>query len=289
MDIENHENFVKKLKLPSHFSFIGIFRYFMLIILTFITLFPLLWLFMTSLKSEVDIFAKPPVLHFQPTLQAYSYIMKMGFFESYFLNSLIVAVLTVVASLIIGGLGAYSLARFQFHGSSFLAFIVLALRMLPGVVIVIPLYLIMQRFGLINTKISLVIAHTALNLPFVVWMLRSYFMSIPRELEEAAMLDGASRLLSIRKIIVPLSAPGIVATAMFTFLLSWNEFLFALNLTFSPKAQTMPVAVTGFISARGIAWGELSAAATIMLLPGIVFGVFARKYIVSGLVGGAIK
>ncbi|NPV52426.1 MAG: carbohydrate ABC transporter permease [Firmicutes bacterium] len=279
----------KMLKPPSRSSFIGALRYSILIILTFIALFPLIWLFMTSLKNEIDIFARPPVLVFQPTFQAYRYIIKMGFLEKYFLNSLIVATLTVAVSLIIGGLGAYSLARFRFAGNSFLAFTILASRMLPGVVLVIPLYLLMQRFKLTNTRTALIIAHTAFNLPFVVWILRSYLASIPRELEEAAMIDGASRLLAIRKVIAPLSTPGIIATAMFTFLLSWNEFLFALNLTFSPEAQTMPVAVTGFISARGIAWGELSAAATVMLLPGLVFGIFARKYIVSGLTRGAIK
>ncbi|MCD6318547.1 carbohydrate ABC transporter permease [Candidatus Aerophobetes bacterium] len=272
-----------------NFRTILVGKYLLLFILSVLSLFPIFWLIITSIKMEVDIFARPPLLIFRPTIQHYVYVLKTGFFGSYFLNSLSVALFTTFFSIIIGGLGAYSLARFKFYGDKLMAFLILSFRMLPPVALVIPMYLLARKFGLANTKLSLIIAYTAFNLPFVTWMLRSYLDNVPVEVEEASMIDGASRMSTLVRITLPLSLPGIFATAIFCFLLSWNEFIFALSLTSSPKAQTLPVAVSGFISARGIAWGELSASTFIMLLPAFLFGVFAQRYIIKGLIPGAIK
>lgn len=267
----------------------NIFRYIILTILSISTLFPIYWLMATSLKSERDIFASPPVFKFKPLYDSYNYILESGFIHTYLLNSVIVTVFTVCFTLIIGSLCAYSLVRLRFKGNKMLAITILAFQMLPGVVIVVPLFIIMKNFGLINTKTSLIITYVAYNLPFAVWLLSSYFSSIPMAIEEAALIDGANRFQIYWKIILPLSLPGLLATAVFVFIFAWNEFLFAVNLTATPEAQTMPVAVTSFIQARGVAYDRLSAAAFIMLIPGIFFGIFARKYLVKGLTAGSVK
>jgi ABC-type glycerol-3-phosphate transport system permease component len=161
--------------------------------------------------------------------------------------------------------------------------------MLPPVALVIPIYLIMQFFHILNTLGAVIILHTTLTLPFSIWMLRSYFMAIPVELEEAAFMDGAGRFLILYRVIAPLSLPGVFATSIFAFVQSWNEYIFALTLTSTPKSQTLPVGVAGFITARGVAWGELSAAGTLMLIPVIIFSIFMQRYLKSGLFTGAMK
>lgn len=274
---------------PKSLRFLVMGRYSLLAILSAISVFPIIWLFLSSIKTQVDLFARPPVLFFKPTAQYYIYCLETGFFGSYFVNSLIVALFTTFFSIIIGGLGGYSLARFRFCGDKFMAFLILSFRMLPAVTLVIPMYLLARKFGLVNTKLSLIIAYVAFNLPFVTWMIRNYMDNIPVEVEEAAMTDGASRISTLVRITLPLSLPGLFSTAIFCFLLSWNEFIFATSLTSSPKAQTFPVAVSGFIGCRGIAWNALAASTCIMLLPPLLFGIFAQRYIIRGFVPGAIK
>jgi len=274
---------------PRSLRLLAIGRYSILTFLSAISLFPIIWLFISSIKKQVDLLARPPVWFFKPTAQYYIYCLERGFFGNYFINSLIVALFTTFLSIIIGGLGGYSLARFRFYGDKFMAFLILAFRMLPAVTLVIPMYLLARKFGLVNTKLSLIIAYVAFNLPFVTWMIRSYMDNIPVEVEEAAMTDGASRIRTLVKITLPLSLPGLFSTAIFCFLLSWNEFIFATSLTSSPKAQTFPVAVSGFIGCRGIAWSALAASTCIMLLPPLLFGILAQRYIIKGFVPGAIK
>ena len=264
-------------------------RYLILTFFSAVSIFPIIWLFLSSIKMQVDLLARPPVFFFKPTVQYYIYCFKTGFFGSFFVNSLVVALFTTFFSIIIGGIGGYSLARLRFYGKRFLAFFILSLRMLPAVLLVIPIYILARELGIINTKLSLVITYIAFNLPFVTWMLRSYMDNIPVEVEEAARTDGASRIYTLIKITFPLSLPGLFSTAIFCFLLSWNEFIFATTLTSSPKAQTFPVAVSGFIGCRGIAWSALAASTCIMLVPPLLFGIFAQRFIIRGFISGALK
>jgi multiple sugar transport system permease protein len=265
------------------------FRYLVLLLFTIIAAFPILWLFLTSIKSDRDLFSLPPPLLFRPTWEGYRRVFDVGFFRYNLANSCIAAVGTVAVTLILGVPAAYTLARGKSIFTSIQGILILTARMLPSIVLVIPLYLLAQRFGLSNTHLALIIAYTALNLPFAIWAIRGFVLTIPIELEQAALVDGCSFMQILRYIVLPLALPGIAASAAFIFLTCWNEFILALSLTYSQQAQTMPVAVTSFISARGIAWRELAAAACVMLLPGLLFGIFARRFLVAGLTHGAVK
>ncbi|HYY26457.1 MAG TPA: carbohydrate ABC transporter permease [Chthoniobacterales bacterium] len=268
--------------------FLG-FRYLVLLLFTMIAAFPILWLFLTSIKSDRDLFSLPPPLLFQPTWEGYRRVFDVGFFRYNLVNSFIAAVGTVAVTLILGVPAAYTLARGKSVFMRIQGILILTARMLPSIVLVIPLYLLAQRFGLSNTHLALIIAYTALNLPFAIWMIRGFVLTIPIELEQAALVDGCSLIQILRYIVLPLALPGIASSAVFIFLTCWNEFILALSLTYSQQAQTMPVAVTSFISARGIAWRELAAAACVMLLPGLLFGIFARRFLVAGLTHGTVK
>jgi multiple sugar transport system permease protein len=273
-----------KLTLP-----LAIARFSVLSILAVIAFFPILWLFLTSIKSDADLFALPPPILFQPDWSGYRQVFSSGFFQYNFTNSLIVAAGTVAVTLLLSVPAAYALARGQSRLNLIQGSMILLVRMLPSVALVIPTYLLAQRLGLSNTHGGLIIAYTALNLPFAIWMIRSFILGIPVELEQAALVDGCSAGQILRHIVLPLAIPGIASSAVFIFLACWNEFIFALSLTHSRDAQTMPVAVTSFISARGIAWRELASAACLMLVPGLLFGIFARRFLVAGLTQGAVK
>jgi len=267
----------------------NIATYVVLILITLVALFPIYWMVATSLKTNVDMFDVKPKILFSPTGEHYKYIFQVASFPKYFTNSFIIGVATTVFSLILAFPCAYSLSRLQFKTKTAVSLLILAGRMLPPVALVIPIYLIMQFFHILNTLGAVVILHTTLTLPFSIWMLRSYFMAIPVELEEAAFMDGAGRFLILYRVIAPLSLPGVFATSIFAFVQSWNEYIFALTLTSTPKSQTLPVGVAGFITARGVAWGELSAAGTLMLIPVIIFSIFMQRYLKSGLFTGAMK
>jgi len=264
-------------------------KYVLLVILCALFLIPLILLVRITIITEADLFTRPPVLFFKPTLQAYSFVLKRGVFVSCLLNSLIVASSVTFVSIIVSLPAAYSLARSKALQKQSIGFFILAFRMVPAAVLVIPIFLIAANYGLVNTRLSLILVYTAWNLPFVTWLLRSYMDKIPVEVEEAAMTDGASRITTLVKIVLPLSLPGIFAVAIFCFLLSWNEFIFALTLTSSPKAQTLPVYITGFMEAFGTNWGNLATSTLLMILPALAFGIFAQRYLVKGLSVGIIK
>jgi multiple sugar transport system permease protein len=266
-----------------------VLRYVVLVLLAIAALFPIFWLFLTSIKSDRDLFSLPPPLFFQPTWEGYQRVFAEGLLRYNLANSLIAAVWTVIVTLAIGIPAAYALARQRSRLARIEEIAILGARMLPSVVLVIPLYLLAKQFGLGNTHAGLILAYTALNLPFAIWMIRGFILTIPIELEQAALVDGCSLLQILRYIILPLALPGIASSAVFIPLSCWNEFIVALSLTYSRQAQTMPVAVTSFIIARGIAWRELAAAACVMLLPGLAFGIVARHFLVSGLTHGAVK
>lgn len=256
------------------------------------TLAPVYWMITISFKREVDQFALPPRwFSFPPTLEHYVDAFVARSFGQYLLSSLIVAVCSTAGALVLGTLAAYSLARFRLPRNldRKLALWILSTRMFPAIVTAVPLFLIMRDLSLVNTRLSLIITYTAFNLPFVVWMMRGFFAEVPRDLEEAAMVDGDSRLGALGRIVLPLVAPGLAATAVFCLIVSWNEFLFALVLTQTDDAMTLPVGIAGRVTQYGIKWGVMSAAAVVAMVPILAFALGVQRYLVRGLSLGAVK
>jgi ABC-type glycerol-3-phosphate transport system permease component len=251
-------------------------------------LFPPFMLFLTSIKTNVDALRYPPVWLFKPVASNYREIFQLIPFGSYLVNSLVVALLSTFISLLVGSLAAYGLARFKFKRSKDLSFWILSIRMTPPIAAAIPIFLIMRTLKLLDTKAALILAYCTFNVPFAVWLLRSFFQEIPREIEESAMVDGCSPFGAFFRIALPLIAPGLAATGIFTFIFSWNEFLFALILT-GTRAQTVPVSLTGFIRETGIMWSHMAAAGVLAMFPMVVFTALVQRNLVKGLTMGAIK
>ena len=266
-------------------------RIIMLLLLAVIVIFPVVWVISTSVKSDVDIFAIPPILVPQhPTDGRYVQLWTYGLL-AYLANSVIVAISTAVVTIVIGTLAAFSLARFRLPGkwTARVSFWILSTRMFPPIVTVIPLFQLMRFLGLVNTRLGLVLAYTAFNIPFVVWMMRGFFVEIPKDLEEVAMVDGCSRMRAFRSISLPLVVPGLAATAIFTIILSWQEFLFALILTQTSASSTLPILVSSQVTQYQILWGQMSAAGTITMVPVLIFAFSVQRYLVRGMSFGAIK
>ena len=256
------------------------------------TLAPVYWMITISFKHEIDQFAVPPKWFvFSPTLEHYTDAFIARSFGQYLVNSAIVAVSSTACALILGTLAAYALARFRlpYRLDRKLALWVLSTRMFPAIVTAVPLFLIMRDLRLLNTQLALIVVYTGFNLPFVVWMMRGFFAELPRDLEEAAMVDGDSRLGALWRVVLPLVAPGLAATAVFCLIVSWNEFLFALVLTQTDTAMTLPVGIAGRVTQYGIEWGAMSAAAVVAMIPILVFALSVQKFLVRGLSLGAVK
>jgi multiple sugar transport system permease protein len=269
-----------------------ILKYVVSLLALVVALAPVYWMLTISLKREVDQFAVPPKwFSFSPTLEHYADAFLGRSFGQYLVNSLIVAVGSTACALALGTLAAYSLARFSLPRKfdQKLALWILSTRMMPAIVTAVPLFLIMRELRLVNTRLSLVIVYTAFNLPFVVWMMRSFFAEVPRDLEEAAMVDGDSRLGAFRRVVLPMVTPGLAATAVFCLIVSWNEFLFSLVLTQTDDAMTLPVGIAGRVTQYGIKWGAMSAAAVVAMAPILAFALAVQKYLVRGLSLGAVK
>lgn len=267
-------------------------KYSIIILALLAALAPVYWMITISLKHEVDQFAVPPRwFSFTPTLEHYADAFLTRSFGQYLLNSAIVAVCSTACALVLGTLAAYSLARFRlpFGLDRKLALWILSTRMFPAIVTAVPLFLIMRDLRLLNTQLSLIIVYTAFNLPFVVWMMRGFFAEVPRDLEEAAMVDGDSRLGALWRVVLPLVAPGLAATAVFCLIVSWNEFLFALVLTQTDAAMTLPVGIAGRVTQYEIKLGVMSAAGVVAMLPILAFAMAVQKYLVRGLSLGAVK
>lgn len=254
------------------------------------TLIPIYWLVVTALKPDSQVLSFPPTLWpKQLTFASFSYVIHN--FGQYFANSVIVAVGSTVVSLVIGVLASYAVTRFHFH-RIFVAgfwFIVLAIRMMIPIVFIIPLYQIFQSMGLYNTKLGLIIAYTLVNLPFVIWMMSSFFIEVPKELDEAGMVDGASRWKIFIQITLPLAIPGLASVSILTMVMTWNDLVFGLFLTSNSQAMTLPVQIVGFITQYKTLWSEMAAAGTLAIVPVVVFVIFIQKYIVRGLTAGAVK
>jgi len=253
---------------------------------------PIYWLITISLKQEIDQFASPPLwFSFTPTLRHYNAIFRQDVFGRYFLNSVIVSTASTLIALLLGLPAAYGLVRFPWprDWSRSISFWILSNRMLPPIVTIIPLFLMLRQIHLLNSLTGLILVDVALNLPFVVWMMRGFVEDLPREIEEAAMLDGVSRIGILLRIVLPLVRPGLAATAVFCMIVSWNEFLFALILSQTESAMTLPVGIASHVTQYEIQWGAMSAAGVVAMLPVLIFAAAAQRYFVRGLSLGAIK
>jgi len=250
-------------------------------------LFPLLWTFRTSFAYRVTAYKIPPQWFFVPTLENYGLIFKSQPFLLFFSNSLIVALASTMICLMIGAPAAFSYARFR-TGGDLLRIGMLATQMLPAITLVIPFFLIYKAIGLYNTRAGLVITYITFNIPFVVWILISFFQGVPKELEESAMVDGCNRFSAFLRVIVPISLPGMLSAGVFSFVLSWNEFLFALILT-GNSSKTLPVAVSSLVTQQGTQIGSVSAAVVLIIFPMVFLYFGLRTFLIKGMVAGAIK
>ncbi len=270
---------------------IGALRYLVAAVFTGFCLFPFYVIVTTALKTETNIFAWPPVWVFKPTLQSfYNALFVFGGRGaiSYLVNSIVISAVSTFLAVVLGAMAAYGLTRFSFAGNRQLAFWILSTRFAPPVAFVVPIYIMVQRAGLLDTHIALILIYTAMNLSLVVWILRGFFAEIPIEIEEAALVDGYSRLQIFWRVALPLVRPGIVSMAILSAIFSWNEFLYAMVLTQS-RAATLPVYLAGFSSSMGLAWGEYMAVGTMAVLPILVFTFALQKHLVRGLTFGAVK
>jgi multiple sugar transport system permease protein len=269
------------------------FTYVILYLLTGVvlvwTLAPILWMGMASIKTEVESFSMPPKILFKPTFDTYAFMFsKRGNFTHFLKNSVIASILSTVVSLVLGCLGGYALARGKFKKTQAISFWIISTRMAPIPAVVLPLYMIFAKLGLVGTMPGLVFAYTTFNLPFALWMMLIFFKEVPIAIEEAARVDGYSKFQTFLYITLPTALPGIMATAVLCLMFSWNDYVFASVLT-GHKTQTVPVAASLLITQTGIAWGQAMATGTIIVLPMLICGLAVRKYLVKGLSMGAVK
>ena len=256
-------------------------------LLALLVLSPFLWLLVMSFKTNAEIFRFPPRLVFPPTLDNYAALWSSEFRGS-FLNSLIVSTVSTLVSMAIGTPAAYALSRWTGRGGATITLWILASRMAPPIAFTIPFFLAYRHAGLLDTHLGLIIVYLTFNLALVIWMMQPFFDGVPRELEEAAWIDGCGVWQAFRVVTLPLAAPGLAATAVICFILSWNDFFYALVLT-RTNASTAPVAIVNFIQYTGWEWGRIAAAGTLVMLPVVVFSMLVRNYLVRGLMAGGTK
>ena len=264
-------------------------------------LFPYYWMFTTAFKVEEDYFADPPVWFPSPPslknfrvifLKEVTSIVGIGGIAvdiiPPLMNSIAIAVGSAAISVLMGALAGFALSRFKFRGRENIAFWIFTIRMLPPIAIIIPYFVIMKSYRLIDTRLGLIITYLIFNLPLAVWLLMRYFEDIPTEIEDAALADGCSKLQAFRLILLPLALPGIIATFLFCLIFSWNEYLFALILT-RANSETLPVLLSAFVAHKGVAWGPLSASGLIATFPILICVVIFQKHLVRVMTMGMLK
>ncbi len=266
----------------------AIFAYAALLALLVLFLFPLLWIVGLSFKTRMQVFASPPLFIWRPTIHNYVTILGTGAFQTAFINSLVIAAEAVLLSICVGVPAAYAFARFRFAGRAPLFMSLLVMRMLPPIAVLVPMYVLFAKLGLAHTRISVVLAYTTFSLPLVVWIMRGFFEELPRELEESAWVDGASRFAAFRHVVLPLVRPGLVAATILCLLLAWNDFIFAAVLT-TDATRTLPVLMASFSGDVGVDWGSMTASCVLVVLPVLLFSFAAQRHLVAGLSSGAVK
>jgi multiple sugar transport system permease protein len=256
-------------------------------IISILAVFPFFWMLLVSLKTRVLTY-DPSVWFFKPTLENYIAVFQQRHLLFFAKNSFIVVISTTVLSLLLGSMAAYGFARFSFKRREDWAFWILSLRMLPPMATVIPFFILARFTNLLDTYLILILAYMTFNIPFSIWMMRGFFEEIPVQIEESALVDGCSHWQVLMRVVLPLSLPGLTATAIFCIINSWNEFAFALFLT-GINARTLPTTVTFFLSITGVIWGEMAAVGVLTALPVLIFAMLVQKYMIRGLTFGAVK
>jgi len=257
-------------------------------LLVFLLVFPVLWMVITGFKTESAAYSSTPTLIFQPTLDQFALALNSGF-GAYLANSAIASVVSTAIALLLGIPAAYSMVfQMSKKGSDDMLFFVLSTRFMPFAAILVPLFVIFTRLNLLDNIFTLIIVYTAMNLPLMIWMARSYFMDLPKETLEAASIDGCTTLQKIVGIVVPMAAPGLVAAALLSIIFAWNDFFFAVSFTYT-NSPTLPIMVAVFSSNESLFLAKVSALATLIVIVPVALGIYAQKYLVKGLTGGAIK
>lgn len=249
---------------------------------------PIVWMFLSSFKPTQAIIQAELLVKFTPTLEHYQFIFERQNFVRYMLNSFIVASVSTILCVTAGTLAAYSVSRWKTGGKTFSYWIIFT-KMAPPAIMIIPFFLMFKSLGLINTVWALVIANITFNLPFVIWTMRGFFEELPEEMEQAAQIDGCSKLDAFIRITLPMVRSGLTTTSIFCFLFAWNEYLFGLTLAISENSKTLPVAAGDFVTGYAVNWGPVFGAGSLILLPAFLVVLFLQRYIVEGLTIGAIK
>jgi len=262
--------------------------YFILIAASIIAIFPIYWLLSSAIKSAKDIWITPPVFLFKLDFSHFVKVIKERDLFRYFVNSLIVSSGSTGISLFLGSLTAYALTRYSMKGGKHIAFWIISLRMMPPIVVILPLYILFTKVGLVDTRIGLIFAHITLTLPFAVWMLMGFFKEIPVAIDEAASIDGCTTMGTLFRVILPLIKGGLAATAVFCILWSWNDFIFAFALT-TTDAATLPVLISGFLGDYVWEWSSFYATGVVAAGPIMLLALFTQKYLARAMTFGAVK
>jgi ABC-type glycerol-3-phosphate transport system permease component len=252
--------------------------------------FPLYWMLVSSLKVSHELLASPPT--FWPhewELRAYRKLFYETNFWKYFENTIIVSALTTVVVIVAGVIGAYSLTRYAFRGRTFVARVTLLAYMFPPIIMLVPLFLLARQLGLVNSIPGLALTYISFSLPYALWILRAFFQSIPLELEHAALIDGANRAQALAYVVMPLALPGIIATAIFTFIVAWNDFLFALVLIGQDELKTLAIGINEFFHMAVVDWGLIMAAGVMVTIPALIFFIAVQRYLIAGWGAGGLK
>lgn len=258
-----------------------------IVLATFIMLVPIAWIFLAAFKTHVDVYQLK--LFFTPTLDNFRIVFEQPYdLGTKLWNSTLVAFITVLIAIPIATMAAYSFSRFRLRGETLMLVTILATQFVPAVVIILPFFVMFRSIGLLDTHVGLILVNLAIVMPFAIWMIKGFIDGIPLDTEEAAMVDGSTRLQVIRNIVLPMAAPGLLTAGIFCFIIAWNEFLFALILT-NKDAVTLPIGLALFKGEEGDLWNLLSAAGIIIMLPMFVLALIIRKYFVQGMTMGAVR
>ena len=252
------------------------------------SLFPIFWTLITSLKTKAEIFALTPSLFFTPTLKNYVNLFTELSFGKWMLNSFISAVVSATLATFTGTMAGYAFGRFDFKGSNSLANFILSLRILPPVASAVPIFILFRFLNLLDTYLAFILVYTAFNLPLAIWMMMGFFSELPKEFEEAALIDGCNRFQAFIKVVLPLVGSGVVATFIICFMFAWNELLYAVFLA-GPKTYTVTVAMTRFVTIKRVDWGGLTAAGITAVIPIFAVAFAVQRYLIRGLTFGVIK
>jgi ABC-type glycerol-3-phosphate transport system permease component len=260
------------------------------IALLVVMVFPILWMLLAAFKTDNELFLNPPPFFpRKPTLEAFQYLFTSARYMRMMLNSYVLAIMVTGVGLVLASLAAYGFSRFDIPGKGSILLVTLVLQMFPGVSLIIPYYNIMRSIGLYDTYAGLLVADASFVLPFSIWMLKSYLDTIPIDLEEAAMVDGASRLVALVRVVVPLTAPGMIATGTYVFLSTWNEYMFASILTRGGDFAPITVGIGEFFGLFTVRWSQMSALSALASVPLMLAFVFLQRYLVEGMTAGAVK